>query len=223
MDIGQENYEFKGLKLTPAVFSKLIVLLFDGKQFSRQTAIDMVSDYHSSHGGIIEEGRNLIAVFKAATKNMQKNDVGLINKGYGIWELHYEVHTTIKVVDKAATLNLNTYKVDETFGTGSNAVYVYYYDVYKELAEIKGKKCWECKIGRTDRDPIQRVVSQAGTCYPELPHIALVIYCDDSAALEAALHSILKFQNKWIKEAPGTEWFLTSPQEVRELYFILSQ
>ena len=146
----------------------------------------------------------------------------MVKKGYGTWELHYHVTDKTEVVEDINEEAI-TYKVDESLGTGSNAVYVYYYDVYKELAENKGNAEWPCKIGRTDRDPIQRVIGQAGTCYPELPHIALIIYCDDSSALETALHSILKFQNKWLKNAPGTEWFSTSPREIKELYSMLSR
>ena len=216
------NYEYSGVKLFPAVFKELLLLLFDGKQFTRQTAIKVVTDYHLEHGGIIEEGRDVVSIFKKATQDLQKADAGLVKKGYGTWELHYHVTDKTEVVEDINEEAI-TYKVDESLGTGSNAVYVYYYDVYKELAENKGNAEWPCKIGRTDRDPIQRVIGQAGTCYPELPHIALIIYCDDSSALETALHSILKFQNKWLKNAPGTEWFSTSPREIKELYSMLSR
>ncbi|WP_022750307.1 GIY-YIG nuclease family protein [Lachnobacterium bovis] len=216
-----DNYKYSGMKLFPAVFKELLVLLFDGKQFTRQIAIKNITDYHLEHGGIIEEGRDVVSIFKKATQNLQKTDAGLVNKGYGTWELHYKVQDTTDVVEdiKAETIK---YTVDETLGTGSNAVYVYYYDVYKQLAENKGNEGWPCKIGRTDRDPIQRVMGQAGTSYPELPHVALIIYCDDSSALEVALHSILKYQGKWLKNAPGTEWFLTSPKEIKEYYSMLN-
>lgn len=216
-----DNYEYSGVKLFPTVFKELLVLLFDGKQFTRQTAIRVVTDYHLEHGGIIEEGRDVVSIFKKATQDLQKAEAGLINKGYGTWELHYQVKDMTEVFEDIKTEDI-AYSVDEILGTGSNAVYVYYYDVYKELAENKGNTEWPCKIGRTDRNPIQRVLGQAGTCYPELPHIALIIYCDDSSAFEAALHSILKFQNKWIKNAPGTEWFFTSPMEIKEFYAMLS-
>ena len=215
-----DNYKYSGMKLIPTVFKELLVLLFDGKQFTRQTAIKKVSDYHLEHGGIIEEGRDTVGVFKKATRYLQETDAGLVNKGFGTWELHYQVQDTTDVVEDIKTEPI-AYTVDETLGTGSNAVYVYYYDVYKQLAENSGNVEWPCKIGRTDRDPIQRIIGQAGTCYPELPHIALIIYCDDSSALEAALHSILKYQGKWLKNAPGTEWFLTSPQEIKDYYSTL--
>lgn len=160
-----------------------------------------------------------ISVFKKATQRLK--DCGIENVGYGIWKLLYK-EKVIEVVVPTKEPDNVSFKADVTIGSGKASVYVYYYDSYKELAELKGKDVWECKIGRTDVDPIGRIVSQAGTCYPELPHIALIINCDDSSALEIALHSALKFQNKWLEDAPGTEWFLTSPQEIKRIYSMLS-
>ena len=97
-------------------------------------------------------------------------------------------------------------------------MYVYFYDVYKELALLQGKEIWPCKIGRTDVDPIGRIFSQTGTCYPELPHLALIINCEDSSILEKALHNILKIKNRWISDAPGKEWYYSSPEEIETLY-----
>lgn len=218
----EKKYQFNGVKLTPSVFSGLLIQLFDGKQFTRQAAISTISEYHLLNGGVIEEGRNIVTVFKKATLCLQKKNVGLINKGYGTWELHYNEQETIEVVDHELSSDVIAYAADEVMGTGLNAVYVYYYDVYRKLAEVNGKTSWACKIGRTDCDPIQRVIGQAGTCYPELPHIALIIYCDDSSVLESAFHSILKYQSRWMQDAPGTEWFMTSPKEIKKLYSAIS-
>lgn len=213
----QNDYKYSGVKLTPGIFRELLIELFDGALFSRQTAITTISERYVQLGGIIEQGRDLVAVFKAATQAMQKQEIGLLNKGYGIWELHYVKNETTIIKDNTSEEKIN-YAVDETIGTGDNSVYVYYYDVYVELAKLKGLSIWECKVGRTDRDPINRVLGQAGTCYPELPHIALVIKCSDSSVLEAALHNILKMRGRWIDDAPGTEWFMTTPQEIKDIY-----
>ena len=74
-----------------------------------------------------------------------------------------------------------------------------------------------CKIGRTDRDPVARVLAQAATALPERPHIALVIRTSFALAWEAALHGVLTLRGRRIEDAPGAEWFLTSPDEVYEL------
>lgn len=213
-----ESYEFIGLPLTPTIFSKLLIQLFDGKQFDRQTVISKVVDYHRSNGGIVKQGYNPINAFKRATLNLRKKDIGLVNKGQGVWELHYHEPKLVEVVRGSLGIEEAVYSVDEILGAGPNAVYVYYYDVYCELAKINGETSWPCKIGRTDYNPIQRIIGQAGTCYPELPHIALIIYCDDSNALEAVFHNIMKVKGLWMTDAPGKEWFITSPDEIKAIY-----
>jgi len=45
--------------------------------------------------------------------------------------------------------------------------------------------------------------------------------CENSLLLESALHNILKLRNRWIENAPGTEWFITSPEEVESFYRLI--
>jgi len=217
----QNIYKYSGVKLTPGIFSELVIELFDGTLFSRQSAIATIAKHHTQLGGIVEHDRDLVAVFKAATNKMLKQNIGLINKGYGMWELHYRKQDT-KIIEDNIEEPKISYIADEIIGDGNKAIYVYYYEAYKERASLKGSAMWECKIGRTDNDPIQRVINQAGTCYPELPRIALIIKSFDSVALEAALHNILKVRGKWIADAPGNEWFMTTPQEIKEMYFLIT-
>ena len=212
------DYKYKGLELTPAIFMDLLIQFFDGKQFSRQDALNQVLKYHSDNGGLLNKS-SYISVFKKAAQTLKNQ--GIDNVGYGIWRLNYEKQS-IDIVAPANNGKEEIYSADKEIGSGKYSVYVYYYDCYKALARMKGRNNWECKIGRTDTDPISRVFSQAGTCYPELPHLALIIYCNDSALLEKALHSILKLQNKWLPLSPGKEWFLTSPEEIEMIYHQIS-
>lgn len=213
----EKDYRHKGLELTPSIFAELLIKFYDGKQFDRRTAVSSILDYHIQNGGIVKKGKDIVAVFKKATSNLK--DYGIQNVGYGTWRLNYiEKETTIVEPKKPVEYS---FIVDKEIGEGQNAVYLYYYDAYKELAELKDLQSWECKIGRTDVEPIQRIMGQAGTCYPEFPHIALVMYCEDSSQLELAIHSILKVQKKNIESAPGKEWFITSPQEIEEIYFMI--
>lgn len=204
-----------GLTLTPKEFKQLLIELFDGKQFSRKDAIDTICQYWKEQGGTVEE-KDYSTVFKSACR-MLKHE-GLCNKGYGIWTLQYE-KTDMEIVMAPAKEEMKKYVVDKEIGNGDNAVYLYYYDSYKELAMQKKEVYFACKIGRTDTDPIQRVYSQMGTCFPEKPHIALVIKCENSFELETALHAVLKFKHKQMSNSPGKEWFLTNPQEVEEIYY----
>ena len=213
-----DEYKYKGLELTPNVFTELLILYFDGKQFKRNNAIDTIVQCHKEKGGILEK-KEYVSVFKKACRKLSAR--GLSNIGYGIWRLNYQVNE-VEIIQEESSEEMKTYKADLILGEGEKSVYVYYYDTYRNYAENKGLSVWECKIGRTDKDPLQRVFGQAGTCYPELPHIALILKCDDSSQLEAAIHNILKCRKKWIESAPGTEWFITSPQEVQELYSMIT-
>ena len=188
--------------------------LFDGKQFTRQDAVNIVTRYHTDHGGILQKP-TYIPTFKK-TSLLMRNE-GLVKAGYGVWRLNYKKNQ-IEIMPAAKKDIIPAYTADKEIGSGKKSIYVYYYDNYKELASLKNSKIWECKVGRTDVDPISRVVGQAGTCYPEMPHIALVIYCDDSNLLEKAIHDVLRLRNSWLIDSPGKEWFLTSPEEVEEIY-----
>lgn len=99
----------------PTIFRELLVEQFDGKIFSRQSAIRIIADYHLQYGGIIEDERDLVGVFKRATQVMQKQNMGLVNKGYGTWELHY--------------------KKNEWFMTNPKEIKELYYRVIKKLDE----------------------------------------------------------------------------------------
>lgn len=208
-----ETYSYEGVELTANVFRELLIELFDGKQFQRKGAIAAVVEHHKKNGGVIGK-TDYTAVFKKASKLLENE--GLKNVAYGTWRLNFKKRGTDfppppeKLVAKLSA--------DKTIGTGKNAVYVYYYETYKRLAENEGRNVWECKIGRTDTDPLQRVFSQAGTSFPETPQLALVINCDDSGQLEVALHKVLAYQGKQHESAPGKEWFITSPDEVERLY-----
>lgn len=216
-------YKYAGIELTPSVMAELIVVFFSGKQFKRKDALKKCIDFHRSNGGILEHD-NYVQTIKKALASILKAE----NKGYGVWYVG-SVSEETGIVDETENNNDNNQKEaecrdevrilsDKTIGYGDQSVYVYYYDAYRKLADLEGKNVWECKIGRTDTDPIQRIMSQAGTCYPESPHIALLIYCDNSSILETTFHNIFKMRKKWLKNAPGTEWFLTSPEEIENIY-----
>jgi hypothetical protein len=109
------------------------------------------------------------------------------------------------------------YAAERTIGTGTSAIYLYYFSTYRTHSATNQGTRWPCKIGRSDRDPMLRVLSQAATALPELPTVALLIRTDDPSALEAALHAILTLRGRRSVQAPGTEWFDTTPDEVMQI------
>lgn len=68
------------------------------------------------------------------------------------------------------------------------------------------------KIGR-GTDPLTRIKAQV-TAMPEQPRILGTFEHTDPASLERALHSVLLLRGKRKSDAPGTEWFMTTPEEI---------
>ena len=114
------EYKYAGIELTPNIFAELLILLFDGKQFKRATAIEEITKYHHDGGGILGK-KEYVAVFKKACQNLSSS--GLSNIGYGTWRLNYEIQE-VEIIEEEVT-NTVEYAVDKTIGSGDNSVYVY--------------------------------------------------------------------------------------------------
>jgi len=109
------------------------------------------------------------------------------------------------------------FAAERTFGAGSGAIYVYYLPAYKERAVARNEKSWACKIGKSDRDPLDRILDQAATALPERPIVDFILLTDHASLIERALHCVLAIRGRRIEGSPGFEWFLTSPEEVLHL------
>ena len=107
---------------------------------------------------------------------------------------------------------------EKIIGSGRQSVYLYYYPAYQRLAELQGEEVWACKIGKARNDPLIRISSQTRTALPEYPKVGLIIKTNEFALMETTIQNILKLQGKHMQNAPGTEWFLTSPSEVETVY-----
>ena len=133
----------------------------------------------------------------------------LYNLAYGVWPInkHYDTYSTFHDSLSTKYSDTNNYvetEKTEEIGYGDETVYVYYYPTYRKYAKLKGNS----------------VCSQATTCFPEEPFVALVIRHSDAHKLEQTLHNILKMKGRWIESAPEKEWFLTSHDEVKSIYKI---
>ena len=125
------------------------------------------------------------------------------------------------IPDPNKNMNLNP---EKTIGTGRNSVYLYYDQQKRERAESKGEKVWDCKIGRTEQELHTRIYQQAGTAITaERFKLGLHIKTDKEKKIERIIHDILKVRGKHIADAPGREWFVTSPSEVEEIYEFIGE
>ena len=109
-----------------------------------------------------------------------------------------------------------------TLGSGSGAVYVYYYPRDKKFAESEGKFVWECKVGMTESDIDTRIKAQRTTAIYEKPEIGLEIRTDNPRCFEKAIHAILELKGRKMDTDGGNEWFLTSPNEVMVIQTLIN-
>ena len=100
---------------------------------------------------------------------------------------------------------------DYDIGEGSSSVYAYYYPKYRE----NGEADFPIKIGRSIDYP-ERIKAQT-TGMPEKPEVSVVWRTDQPEAAEKLLHGLLIFLGNHKLDAPGSEWFWTSPDEIRKI------
>ena len=181
---------YVGKRLVFSIARELILELFKGKSNVRKRdIISKIDTVHKSRGGLKHEKKvhPVTDALNSLKKNGQANN---LKKGY--WDIFAEES-----------------KVNDDKG----CVYVYYYPTYKEQATSKGEERWPCKIGYTESsDPKDRIAEQV-TGMPEAPQTEIVMYTENPQHIERIIHSILKLKerNRHIQEAPGSEWFLISP------------
>ena len=60
--------------------------------------------------------------------------------------------------------------------------------------------------------------SQVATALPEEPKIGLIIQTDNPVGVEKQIHDILDNAGLRKADAPGQEWFVTNPNQVKRFY-----
>ena len=224
-------YKYVGVPLMPSIAQELIIEKFSGEIVGRQNIVDAVVQIHCERGGLPPKSQDVRTTIKSALQNLKKNGVAA-HIAKNRWQINpspdhpeKEVSESIEPPDIPDEEEIIEPDVpsERSIGSGEGSVYLYYFPLYREVAESKGESVWPCKIGRTEGDPVLRVRSQAATAIPEEPEIALTIRTDAPPDMEKAIHAILTVRGR-CKEAPGKEWFITNPREVEEIHaFIVSE
>lgn len=218
------------------MIEELVLELFSGRLALRQSIVDQVLQTHLARGGTNPVVQDFPRSVKKALSALKERGLA-DNPSFGYWKIdggNSANEPVESVVDpNSSGAKAETFEcvempqpeaiADRVIGVGNSAVYLYYLPVYRLLAEHNHQKVWPCKIGRTDRDPKLRILAQAATALPERPHIALVVRTQTPIPLEAAIHNILTFRGRNIDNSPGSEWFLTSPEEVTEIVSFIKQ
>jgi hypothetical protein len=217
----EDEYKYKGVPITSRIVEEIILQIFKGQTLKRDDIVNSVLNYHIAKKGLKSEAQVFSRTVKKALSNLQNKQLAS-NISTGFWKIFSddksELNSQKTLVDESDNntdeIEISVIPTHAIYGKGDNAIYLYYYPSYKLLAESKLNELWPCKIGRTDRDPLSRVLSQSSTALPEKPIIEFIIKSDDSSLLEKAIHSILHLKNRYLTDSPGTEWFMTNPNEV---------
>lgn len=82
-------------------------------------------------------------------------------------------------------------------------------------AILKNNESFPIKVGKTITDVDARVYDQAkGSALFEKPVVLGKWQVKRVGHAELAVHNVLKARGKWIEDAPGREWFLTTLAEI---------
>jgi hypothetical protein len=222
-DIGggvSSRYMFEGMRLTPKVMACLARSVLDEPVF-RRGALEKVQEYHLARGGAPPKMaftlliRNAVVILAHA---------GLIEPAGvpGWWRWREEpVPAGLETGFDPGANPAGDFEVANegtTEGEGSGCVYVYYFPSYKELAGLRKEARWPVKVGMTTAsDSRIRVANQQGTAMPEAPVVAYERLTDTPRKLEQILHAVLSLRGLQLADAPGAEWFLSSPAEVKAI------
>ncbi len=96
------------------------------------------------------------------------------------------------------------------------SVYWYTFPAYK-----RATGSYPIKVGR-GKNPEARIYQQV-TSMPEQPEILGSHEHADTVTLERALHAVLTLRGKRKSDAPGTEWFVTTPEEIKSVILLVLQ
>lgn len=213
------------IPLQPLLARTLILRLFEEKKtWQRAELSKRMTQDHIDAGNVLGN-QDPLFITKKTLDYLQ--DAGYVaTDGKGNWSrLKTDITETLEFEntnDFEIQVNKNT--VDKmqsenrlVLGQGVGSVYLYYYESEKELALLKGKTTWECKIGRASGGATERVMSQAKTSRSKPPVIALEILTDYPAYLEKIIHNSLKMVDRHLEDEngeAGIEWFDTNPDQL---------
>ena len=214
-------YKHQGKILTREIASEIIVEIYTGgSPVNRKTIQETVFRYHKRRGGLPpKDEKDLPSIIRRALSHLRRcrcatkmdhswNEVD--HSWNSSWQIHEEdVHYDERDYPKI-------------LGKGSESVYLYYYPTFKQEAKANSQRFWKCKIGSTKREVSDRVEEQVKTAFPEHPIAALTIKTDEALKLERKIQGVLRILDKHIADAPGTEWFCTSPSQVESIYEFIS-
>ena len=206
-----DQYQYVGKPLTLKMVRELIQELFAGQTVQKQEIMRVVVEKHLERGGLPATAQSNNPVTLALWHLKREGQAN--NPSEDNWLILSSPQD-----DDSVNSERDNLVPERTIGSGKQSVYLYYYPAYQILAGLQDEEVWACKIGRSRSGAISRIRSQTRTALPEFPKVGLIIKTDESGLMEKAIQYILRIQGKQKQDAPGNEWFITSPSEVEQVY-----
>ena len=207
----QDAYEHKGKPLDIPIARSIIEKHFGGKTIKINDLKKQVDRFHQSRGGLETSARShhpVVNVLRGLKVTGRADNPPELE--HGTWQIRLETVSNSPDENESDT--------PKTIGSGDGYVYLYYLPNDKRLAELEDESIFACKIGMTEDHPNRRIWSQIAGGLPDEPIIGLVIKTDFPSDLERYIHDVLKAVGRYKEDAPGTEWFFTTPDEVEEIF-----
>lgn len=199
---------YSGQPPTSGIARKLILELFAGQTVHRSEIDDRIIEEFLKRGG--RKSEILRKRVGEALSDLSVRYKLAKHIGNSKWEIYSSPETDKESIEPSSC-------PEKIIGSGSGSVYVYYYPTYRCSAESRGETTWACKVGETELDATSRIKEQI-TGMPEKAKTGLVIQTNKPKLLEKIIQRILEYHGKKMPDAPGTEWFITSPREVEDIY-----
>ena len=223
--------EHLGLPFTRSVIKNIVIELFKRPEpWIRSDLVKEAIKKHLELGGILDK-QDPTTVIKNVLKIL-RDENRIKPVALGIWkrvDLDFiedkkeQIINTPEIIKEIEEIEEEAAPISSQFkeiGSGNEAVYLYFNPNDKELANLKGKDVWECKVGMTQTLPVEaRIFSQGvKTALSKMPEIALVIKTNNAPLLERAIHTALRQLELVAPDSLGTEWFITNPQKIESWY-----
>jgi len=209
-------YEYAGLTITPGIMRELMPFVVTaGEAIQRVDLVQRLVDEHIARGGE-PSSVNPISQAKKCLRDMATDGHVVRLSRYGYWRyVGPEGGDHLPPVDESRLLASDgdePFEVHHTSGVGAGSLYAYYFPAY-----LNPFGAFPIKVGMSAGPYQARIASQLGTSNPELPVVHRVHRTDRPSVLERYVHSALTIQGHWMDEAPGTEWFMTRPEQIDHL------
>lgn len=114
-------------------------------------------------------------------------------------------------------------KATPIIGKGLEEVYAYTFQSCIDKAESTEPEFYPVKIGYAYGEALSRINGLVPSGLADDAKVLFIGRCDDGRAMESKIHKHIRTVGRKIATSPGNEWFMSSAEEVAELFDDFSQ